>query len=165
MAWAKTDQADVLTAIQARLKDQIPTLNDSTCFLTLRPVPPSIGSAGNEFVTICPMDSQFNEPVFDGAGEEALEENGGVIVTIFSRIRLDRNDRATQVLTNTTRGILKVLKKQVLAALTNHDLLDTDGDSILDNPLMPRSCQAPDTGEEDLIGLSIYFDTDFDWDI
>jgi hypothetical protein len=165
MAWTQTDQADVLTAIQLRLKTAL-GLADSTCFLSLRPVPPvSPAAAGNEFVTICPMDSQFNEGVFEGAGEAALEENAGVIVTVFTRIRLDRNEHATQALTNATRGLLKKWKKDILEALAGHELLDADGESVLVNQLMPRSCQAPDTGEEGLIGLSIYFDTDFDWSL
>lgn len=165
MAWSSTKQSAVLIAIRDRLINQIAKLNDSTCFLSLRPVPPQKpGSVHNEFVTICPMDSQFNESVFEGAGAAALEENAGVIVTIFSRIKLDRNEHATQALTNATRGLLSIWKPDVLAALTEHNL--TDGVSeILDNLLMPRSCQSPDTGDEGLIGLSIYFDTDFDWEL
>lgn len=165
MTWAQTDQGDILAAIRDKLITDIADFNDSTCFLTLKPVPPLIGSAGNLFCTVCPDNSSFNEGVFEGAGEAFLEENGGAIVSVFSRIRLDRNQRATEALTNAARGLLNVYKKAVLKALAGQQLTDADGNEILDNLLMPSGFTTPQLAEEDVIGFSLHFHTDFDWNL
>ena len=166
MAWAQTDQADVLTAIRDRLISQIEDLNESTCFITLEPVPPMVGSVGGEFVTVCPDNGQFADGVFEGAGEAFLEEDGGVIVSAFARIRLDRNERAEYALTEASRGLLKVWKPAILKALSGQQLTDAGGNDILDNLLQPAGFSKPKIApESDLIGFSLHFNTDFDWDL
>lgn len=167
MAWAKTDQGAVLLAIRDRLIDQLaPDFNNSTCYLSMKPVPPvTPSSVHNIFCTIAPDNGTFNEGVFEGAGEDHVEEDGGVIISVFSRIKTDRVEHATEALTNATRGLLSVWKKRVLKAISGQNLQDADGNEIFDNLPMPRISNIPNLADDELVGFSLSFDTDFDWDL
>lgn len=163
-----TNHAAVLLAVQARLLSQIKSLTPSTCFLTLEPEP-SMEIKSNVFMTICPMGGQFEDGFMEGAGQHGALERTGVIVTIWSNIKLDKAGEAGAALTDATRGVLS-FKRDVLLALASHDLLDSSGRALLAEYMMPVSCEMPrasvyDDSKGGKVGIPLAFSTAFLWDL
>jgi hypothetical protein len=167
MSRVDTNQATVLQAVVDRLIASVvtdPKLTDETCFASLFPVPPLL-LPSNLFLTVAPIEGQFEPGLHEGGGIYQTSEEAGVVVTVFTRMLLDRGGRSVKVLTESTRGLL-VVKRLVLKALSGHDLVDPVGNQLLRNLMAPLNCDPPKFLDEDKIGyLSLRFSTDFDWDL
>lgn len=163
------DQITVLQAVADRLIASVattPALNDSTCFLSLQPLPP-VMLPSNLFLTVAPIEGRFDSGLHDGGGIYQTMEEAGVVVTVFSRVHLDRGGRDGKQLSESARGLLTI-KRLILKSLSGHDLLTSGGSTFLRNLMAPMRCDAPGKIQEEgnLIGyLPIYFSTDFDWDL
>ena len=157
-----TEQADVLEASAAWLRNQVEELgSESVCFVSAWPMPPHC-PPGNLFATIAPTDGTFDQDLLEGGGANTACENAGVVVTVFSRCKLDRAGQSNFLLSDQGRGLLR-LKKKILKAFTSHDL-EFERSLILRNQMAPLRSTAGDYNEQQSIGwLSVTFSTDFDW--
>lgn len=166
MTWTETTQEAVLDAVVARIRSEIDELgNDSTCFVSDYPDPTPSGVVSNLFAIVSPTDGQFGEEEQVGAGAEQVIENTGVVVTVYSTMRLDRPGRIENLLKDDTRGMLP-LKQKLLKALASHNLLDANGNTILVNYMHAGRSTAPRFDREKNMGvMSLHFHTDFEWDL
>lgn len=163
MARINVSQETVLNAVVARIIAAIPTkFNASNCFVSLKPVPVPIPTH-DIFCTVGVADSQFDQSIIEGAGQNACAEDAGVVVTVGTRIRLDQLSHHKMALTDSSRGLLP-LKRLVLKALVAHDLL-TGSDTFLRNLMMPLSSSFGSADRDNVCWCSITFSTDFDWDL
>lgn len=158
-----TTQNAVLAATVKRLIDTIQGLTDSTCFVSLFPVPPGPLPPADVFLTVSPAGGQFDPHWHDGGGEYQTFENASVYVTIFSRVKLDRSGRDDQKLTHIPRGLLE-WKRIVLRCLSGQYLTDADGNALLVNAMLPHTADAAESSE-DYTHLRLVFTTDFLWDL
>jgi hypothetical protein len=161
-----TSQVTVLNAVVDRLISEIPTLTESTCFLSLE-AEPTIEIQSNLFVTVCPIGAGFDNSTFDGMAYDGVLENSGVIVSAWSAMRLDRNEHARAVLTDDSRGLL-ILKQKILKALSGIMLTDPDdGHSLLTALCQPINSNHPQRAPfgEKHVGFSLTFATPFYWDL
>lgn len=157
-----TDQVTVLNAVVALLKASVPELSgDNTCFLSLH-TDPIENQRQNIYATVAPMSGQYDEPLFAGMG--VAVEHSGVIVTVFSQMRLDRPDGDTSMLTDQTRGLLP-LKQSVLKALNGAMLQDPNSNNILLSAMRPVNSSHPSRADEKLGTFSLAFTTDFQWNL
>lgn len=157
-----TDQIAVLNAVVARLIAQVSGLNASTCFISDSPEPPA-ASQNNLFVTVAPVGSRFDEEAQVGAGAAELIEYAGVSVTIWSDMKLDRNEQAKYLLTDASRGLLAV-KKAILKALVGHNLQVSGGDGLVAY-MRAVNCSPPGYTQGGLGRMTLMFSTEFLWDL
>ena len=164
-----TDHGTVLEAVVTRLIDQISELTTKTCFIATEPpddIPPNVRD--NLVCVVSPTDSRFDLGVHDGAGADGTFEYAGVMLTIFSSMKLDRVGHDESLLLDVKRG-LYVVKKSILKALSGHNLLDANDNTLLVNWMAPLSCESPRAARDNKHGLTgsfaIVFSTDFDWDL
>jgi hypothetical protein len=165
MSRVDTEQADVLDAIVARLLDQIDSLSDKNCFISLLPNPP-YKCPDNLFVTVSPTAGTFPAEFLDGGGQNQCVEATGVLVTIFSRYMASRPGQDRETLSDQTRGVLR-LKRLILKALTDHDL-QFGGNLILRDPILPTDSGNTDPVEQpgqNLVQLPLKFALAFDWNL
>ena len=167
---------DLLTAVKARLHDQIDKLQPGLVMICDEPIPPDAYFPRGEFcATVALTDGTFEKGMYDSAGPNQLCERKQLVVTIFSRVKIDQPPRLENALLDENRGSLTAYKRQVLQAMLVDDpdanLLEPwqplkDGQQFLRNGLVPDRCQGPRTlTGGDWLGLSIFFDVDFDWDL
>ena len=163
-----SEQADILVAVKARLQDQIPELGELNCFVSILPDGDPYRPADNLFVTVAPTGGTFEG--IAGGGARQCTENTGVLVTIFSRFRAQRQERDEDALVDEVRGILR-MKRAILRALAGHDLyVSTDplqpAAPALRAYLAPTESSPPDpTGDREMVMVSLRFDVTFDWDL
>lgn len=162
MARVASTQAEVLEAIVERLISQIEQLADNTCFLSLTPEPP-VNVSQNLFVTVAPLAGTFGEGEFEGGGENVTFERAGVVVTIFSAIKLDRVAHAAEILLDKNRGLLE-WKRKILRTLAGHDPTVEGGDETLTELVTPLD-SSPITYDGKHARLMLTFSTDIDWDL
>lgn len=162
MAVVATNQVDVLNAVVARLIAQVSGLNSSTCFISDTPEPPA-ASQNNLFVTVAPTGGRFDEEAQIGAGAAELIEYVGFAVTIWSAMKLDRNEHANYLLTDATRGLLAV-KKSVLKALVGHNLQVTGGDALVAY-IRAINSSPPGYTQGGLGRITLTFSSEFLWDL
>lgn len=160
--WNDTDQAEILQAVIDRLIDRVEWLNQTTCVPSLDTDPP-VTIQHDRFATVAPTAGQFDREAFDGGGRQQTWENAGVVVTVFTRVKLDPQGRDSQRLLNAVRGLFR-LKHDVLDALSGHDLSNPSGELIVRNLLYPIDAGNPEHDRKEGLGrLSITFGVDFAW--
>lgn len=162
MARVATNQIDVLLAVVKRLTDRVALLNDSNCTISDSPDPPP-GMTHDLFCTVAPTNGRFDEAAGTGGGEHVAIEYAGVAVTVYWSRSLDQNGQIVTLLTDRTRGLLK-LKWQILRALTGHDL-EWEGNQILVNLMQPLTADVPQTDRKKIGDLSLTFSTDLEWEL
>ena len=163
-----TTQEALLEAIVARLIAQVTAFTTKTCFITAKPLDdPSAAVRSDIFATVSPTDGSFG-PEFEGGGDSQVVERAGVIVVVYSAVRLDPTQRDTAVLTHDTLGLLEY-KRLVLKALAGWIPLDGSSNPLLIGEMEPLSSGAPASGwtqkNRAWADVSITFGTDFDWDV
>ena len=161
-----TDQVTVLDAVVARLRASLSEFADpTTCFVSDTPWP-SVEVNDNLFCTVAPMSGQFDGELPIGAGQQGIVESSMVQVTVWSRLMLDRLERADIQFSDDPRGLLS-LKKRVLKALAGTQLFDTGGNPLLIEWMRPiRSLHPPaKQHEDDFSSFAIQFESTFDWDL
>lgn len=168
MSRVDTEQATLLERIADYLRKQL-RLNARRCFETLDPLHPVIPPGGDYFLSVAPGDGTFDVEHQVGGGADQLTEYGEVVVTIYSRVKLDSTDHDEIIMRDASRGLLS-LKKTVLKTLVGYDLALESGDTALRQTLYAKRYTAPTMGQQDGSGigvafLSITFGVDFDWDL
>lgn len=160
-----TDQATVLQAVITRLIAQIDLLNEWNCVIPEDDDEPELPRQSNVIVHVSPMGGTFDDEWFVGGAEHQCHEHTGVVVTVWSQIKLDASQRKTHALLEANRGLMP-WKLRILKALTGHRLLDSDGNELLTELLAPRNSQFPRrTHDGKCVGVSISFSIDFLWDL
>lgn len=159
-----TTQTAVLSAVVTRLHAQVSELgNESVCFVSDYPYPPP-NVASDLFATVSPVDGQFDEDIQVGAGNNSLIEYAGIVVTVFSRMKLDRAGKTESLLQDADRGLLPI-KRKILKALASHRLL-SGSDELLTSYLHALKSSAPRYDPDLKMGvMSLFFKTDFEWDL
>lgn len=160
-----TDQATVLAAVQARLQSQISEFQtDNVCFIVANPEEFEPPQRQTLAVTIAPNSGEFDQRVFEGAGDEGVLENSGFTVTVWSRINLDRPDEATKAMTDASRGVF-AFKKLILKALSNYMPTDNSGNSLLAEYIAPLSSGFPEPRSKGMATVSVGFSLCWLWDL
>ncbi len=156
----------VLKALTSHLRDAL-KLNERNCYETFDPLSPAIPKGGDYFVTVSSGDGVFPEGEQDAGN---LTEEWIVIVTAYSRIRLDSPDHDERLLHDPRRGMFE-LKRKILKALVGEDVL-YQGNTFLRNLLYvkraprPQVVQIPgSSGNSGLALISLEFGVDWDWNI
>lgn len=164
MAVVPTTQKTVLEAVVARLKAEVSELNgESLCYVSDYIDPPE-NVQTDLFAQVSPSDGQFDVDIQEGAGENDVREYAGVIVTVFSRVKLDRNGKTESLLVDATRGMLP-LKRKIIRALAGRQL-SSGGSDLLVNHVFAQRASAPRYDRDLRLGvMSIFFSTDFEWDL
>lgn len=176
MSRVDVTQSQAMEAVRLKLLEKFPALNDSTCFFSINPMQSVIPPGGDFWLTVSAGDGQFDQEMMDGSVADQCLEYGEVIVSAYSRIRLDRVGRDTSLMDDDARGLLS-LKHQILKSLSGSDLLvpeEEPTDTFLRELLRPIRTTAPDVFEvannpgraRMEIGIvSIVFSLHFDWDL
>jgi hypothetical protein len=175
---ADTQAAPIIEAVLVRLRERVPGLKEANCFPTDQPVPPeAYFPQGDVACTVCLIDGQFDERLWDGGGPNQLAETCSLGVTLLIRSNIDQPPRLTTALHGPTKGLVRIWKPQLLRALLVEDPaadilapwqpLDVDDLPILRGMgLVPRSCQGPRTMDGlDWLGFTLWFSVQFDWDL
>ena len=167
MARIDVTQAIVYERLVARLIEQLPELNERSCFETLYVESPALGVGGDFFVTVAPGGGSFD--LTEGTGEvpanDQLMELDTVLVTAYSRIKLQQPGRDELLLRDLTRGLF-VLKGRILKALFAHDLETAGDDAFLRELLRPVRSYKPEYDIKQGIGwLTMEFSISWDWDL
>lgn len=153
---------DVLQAVVTRLQTAVPQLNgDNRCFVSMSPEPEA-EQRQNLYATVCPMSGRYDDAVWAGSG--VAEELSGVVVTVFSNIKLGRPGDDASSLGASERGLL-VVKRAVLKALNAYVLLNANAEQIISRPMKPLGSGHPQFQETDIGSISLNFSTDFVWDL
>ena len=168
-----TTQMEVLQRLRDRLIDEVPAYTEANCFILDQPVPPDF-PIGREVCTITPGGGSFVEPMFTGGGYTTLTENATTVITPMVRQVRDAPRTASRALLSQSDGLLE-RKWQILRALLadDFDLQIVDDQTALTRMLLREqlSVRAADppgftqVGQTQMLGLSITFNTPFDWGI
>lgn len=126
----------------------------------------------NWFLVVSPMAGQFSGAMIDGGGENTVQEDSGVTITVYSSLKLDRSGQAEQVLNHSSRGLL-YLKRRTLKALAGLQLYSAAAPTVplLVNHMAPLGSGNPETyyrNGQDTAKLhrqQLSFSTDFLWDL
>lgn len=177
LAYDATD-FDLLTAVKARLREQITKLEpEGLVMLCDEPVPPdAYFPRGEVCATVALSDGQFDKGKYDCGGANQLTEKKSLIVTVFTRVKVDQPPRSEYAMLDTERGLLARYKPQVLSAILvddpTADILQPwqplkNGQPFLRGSIVPDRANGPRQliAGNDWLGLSIYFDVEFDWDL
>lgn len=163
MSRVDVTQAAVLTAVVARLRTAL-SLNERQCFEVLNPIdPPSkLPPSGDYFLSVAPGAGEFE------TGEQIAgncTELWEIIVTGYTRMKLDDANRDTHVLHDADRGLFRI-KRDILKALVGQDLQDAEGETFLRQWTYVRSAAVPQVSRESSIAWwSIRFGISWDWDL
>lgn len=167
---------DLLTQVESRLLARVPGFNAANCFITDNPIPPDgYFPQGALACTICLLDGVFDDRLYDGGASNQLVETSDLVVTVFTRSKIDQPPRAKVAMLHEDRGILTKHKPLVLRALLVDDptaaILSPwhplrDGQPFLRGSILPRRSQGPREIEGlDWLGLSLWFTVEFDWEL
>lgn len=167
MARIDVTQEEVLGYLVRHLRLAL-DLNERNCFETINPMGVKLPPGGEMFVTVAPGKGQF---VVEEQAPEQCTEQWDVIVTVYSRIRLDSTGHDQALFRDAARGLLG-MKRKVLEVTVGVDLA-TDGhtppaqpDTFLRQWLHAVSSTPPDYDAQQEIGwLSITFGVDYDWQL
>ncbi len=163
-----TTQEVVLQAIVDRLISQVTVgatpLTPSTCFVSIDPEP-SVNVSAEVFLTVSPESGTF-DPTFDGGADNIVMELAFAVVTIFTKIQMDRNEHAKHFLGDAKRGVFTLKRKVLKALLANHhQLSDPSGNRLLTNQMAPVSSPRPLADGRKVGDVQLVFTTDFLWDL
>lgn len=166
MARIDTTPATILQRVLARLRDQL-SLDANQCYLSTTPDAPVIPRGGDYFCVVSAGGGRFFE---DEQAAGNCTEASLFVVTIYSRVALDRTDEDEEMLLEASRGVFAV-KRLVLKALVGHDLADGEDDTLLRHWVFARTATAPELLQQAkspkaLLGTcQIEFGAMFDWDL
>ena len=163
------NQVEVLEALLRRLRSEL-KLNERTCFEAMNPLdPPFLPKGGDFFITVGFDSSTFPVDFQIGGGAGQLVEQCSLTVAIFTRVKSDSADHSERILRDAERGLFAI-KRKVLLALIDHDLLTLEGNPFLRQTLYATSCGRPSllASERQPIALAclpLQFGVEYDWDL
>lgn len=160
-----TTKDEVLDRVLARLIDQVSNFNESTCFLSVNAEPVQ-NTRHNLYAKVSPTAGSFEEGVLIGGGVNTVFYDGGVAVTVFSDIKLDRVDHDSSLMNDESRGLF-VLETKILKALAGYMLTNSDGSDILTAHMFPLNDTSPQRNQDPHKhgDFQLVFSTNFDWDM
>lgn len=168
----RATQDELLRQTVRRLRNQVKGLSESNCLVTDQEQPASWPS-GPLACTVCVAPGRFPESLFAGGGISTLCELAALKVSVYVRCKLDKPPAAEAVISGTDKGLIAKFKPAILKALLCEDKngkvgpwepCDENGVKLLRNQLSPISCTAPTpTADGEFLGITISFDTTFDW--
>lgn len=166
MSRVATDQRTILAAILSRIRG-VDGFSEQNCVLTVEQnsdggVHPATNLNHDVFCTVKVLASFGDEGAFEGGGENVVVERAGIMVTIFSRMKLDRNDTVERMLLDPSRGLLE-MKRRVLKALCGYDIPVKTNEAST-GLVEPITCSSP-THDGERGSISLTFSTDFEWDL
>lgn len=169
---SRATQDQLLRQIVRRLRALIRGFTEATCFVADQEQP-EIWPSGNVVCTVCVAPGKFPEAFFAGGGTSTLCEVASVKVSVWVRCKLDSPGKSESWVVGRDKGLLSYFKPSVLRALLCEDKngdvhpwepCDEDGTKILRNQLAPIACTAPTpTADGEFLGITLSFDTTFDW--
>ena len=160
-----TDQSTIINAVLKRLITEVAELNESNCVIPEDDDSPQIPRQSSILVAVSPMGGQFDDGWFEGGAADQCHEHSGVLVTVWSQIKLDTPGRRTSAMLEINRGLMP-WKKKILKALAGHRLLDDNGNELLTELMAPRDSRFPRRSSDgECVGVAISFATDFLWDL
>jgi hypothetical protein len=168
----RATQDQLLYQTVRRLRSQIKGFSESNCIVTDQEQPEQWPS-GNIVCTVCVAPGRFPEALFAGGGTSTLTEVAALKVSVYARCKLDKPPAAEAWIIGSDKGLVSKYKPAVLRALLCEEKngevepwepCDADGVKLLRNQLSPISCTAPTpTANGDFLGITLAFDTTFDW--
>ena len=160
----KTTPDVILLRVVERLKAQIADAKESNTYISTvsQELPPN--PADVMFEVSLSHNFAFDPGELAGGGSNTIHTHASVMVTIHTQIQLDEMGRDLHYLTHASLGVCKNMTR-VLAALTDHDLLNAAAQPILAHTMMPAQGQIPPKDERKKGFVTLIFDVDFDWDI
>lgn len=164
-----TTHEAVLSAVVRKLQSEIAEFaSESTCFLCDSASP---GVEVNEalFCTVAPADDTFDVRSPIGSADLGIVENAVIVVTVWSRVMLDRLDHASRTLTDSSRGLL-AFKQRILRSLAGSQLYadaPANTEPLLIELLHPTRSSHPISrkGDDDLRSFALTFTATFNWDL
>lgn len=167
MARVDTEQAAALASILAKLRTFL-SLDERSCWPTLQPpdrvAETDVYPGGDFFVTVAIGPGQFDESLQVGGGRHQVTEDTQIMVTGYTRIKLDSRDRDERILLDPSRG-LYAIKRRLMDALADEDL-EVEADKFLRELLPITGASEPQYDAANGIGwISIYVGLSFDWNL
>lgn len=155
----------IIEAMLTRLRTVL-RLDPSRCYYTADSLRyAQIPKGGDFWIEVSDGGGQFDPAQQIGGGDDMCTESCLVMVTGYSRVLLDAGSRMDRRSTDPRRGLFG-LKRRILKALVEHDLLDEDGNTFLREPLHAVRATPLDWSKEKNIGsVSVGFHVEFDWDL
>lgn len=168
----RATQDQLLQQFARRLRSQIKGFSESNCVVTDQEQPEQ-WPGGNVVCTVCASPGRFPEAFYAGGGTSTLCEVASVKVSVYVRCKLDKPSSAEAWIIGKDKGLVSRFKPAVLRAVLCEEKndqvgpwepCDEDGVKLLRNQLSPISCSAPTpTGDGQFLGITLAFDTTFDW--
>ena len=162
MARQKGDPIAIFDGIVERLIDQIDGMTEASCYLSLNPEALPSPGPGDLLLVVAPLSGQFDEGAFEGGGNEMLTFLGGVVVRIYSPLKVDLPGHDSKFLSDQTKGVLE-MGRQVMAALSNWSPELDDNEQTRD-PLIPHGVSYGRV-KQSLGWMEIAFKVNFDWNL
>lgn len=167
---------DLLKAVQSRLEEKVPKLTKGLVMICDEPMPPKgYFPRGDLACTLALTDGQFDKSKYDSGGANQLTEKKQLVVTIFTRTKIDQPPRAEYAMLDKERGLLARYKPLLLGALLVDDLAAEpilnpwqplkNGHPIIRGSIVPDRSQGPREVFDDWLGLSLFFDVEHDWEL
>ena len=169
MARIDIEQAEVLGYLVRHLRRSL-RLDERRCFETLSPLLPEGFSppGGDWFITVAEGGGMF--PLEDQHPQQCME-SWSILVTVYTRVKLDRSGHDQQLMVDASRGLLR-LKRQVLRAVVGEDLTtdeespDSARSEFLRSHLHVNHAQRMEYDQAAGIGwLTIELGVEYDWDL
>lgn len=159
-----TTPIDVLLAVESALQTGL-NLTVDQCYLSTEvddniPAP----APGDRIVVIEPDGLDFDEGLFIGGGQYQITVQTGVMIHLFSTIRVDSNAKKNrQILINASRG-LYALMSSIVSTLAGVDLTVNAGASTFLRELMhPVGASKPEKITDNLVHIAFSWAISYDW--
>lgn len=120
MARVDITEAEVMEIVVDYLRTTL-DLNERQCYETVSPLTPPLAPLSEWWLSVSPGEGNFDEAMQSGGGRHQVTEEWQLLVTGYTRIRLDSTDRDMQVLREANRGLLQI-KRRILWAMAQIDL-------------------------------------------
>ena len=160
-----TTQTAVFGAFLAAVKSASSLFTDTNTWISDDPnfeVPAS--SRHKVYCIVYPMEAPYGEGEFFGGGGNTLIEETGATVAIHVTQQLRQTGKPWIHLSDPVYGLWK-LKLDLLKKLTNHELLDGEGNKLLTHNVQPLFSERPTIQGVPVGDLALSFKLPFRWDL
>jgi hypothetical protein len=160
-----TTQTKVFEAFLAAVKSASTLFNDTNTWISDDPsfqVPSS--SRHKVYCIVYPMEAPYSAGEFYGGGQNTLIEETGATVAIHVTQQLRQNGKPWIHLSDPVTGLWK-LKHDLLKKLTNHELVDGEGNKLLTHNVEPIFSERPTIQGVPVGDLALSFKLPFRWDL
>ena len=120
MARVDITEAEVMEIVIDHLRTTL-ELNERECYETVSPLTPPLTPLSEWWLSVSPGEGNYDEAMQSGGGRNQVTEEWQLLVTGYTRIRLDSTDRDMQLLREANRGLLQI-KRRILDTMAQVDL-------------------------------------------